>query len=243
MNIRQKILRIPKGFFRWFSPAELIIPTHVLYLLRSIYPEVNWEKVKFHDGLPWFTSTFSSWTSAIVLPSTFGCSKVNVYFKNFDPDSCAGLSIIVHEGFHVLQYKDIGTKGIGWLRLFIIQYIASCISLGKNCYAKHPMEKQAYTHDALFRKACSASRSPKNTSLKFNEELINAIIKSHPQLIKSTSGFKYDSGWGYLFLSFLLLVIIAILLPTIYLILLLLCFVLLLASPLLYLFEWILMDK
>src|SRR5690554_7395623 len=85
----------------WFSPAELIIPTHVLYLLRSIYPEVNWEKVKFHNGLPWFTSTFSSWTSAIVLPSTFGCSKISVYFKNFDPDSCAGLSIIVHEGFHV----------------------------------------------------------------------------------------------------------------------------------------------
>lgn len=232
-----------KDFTNWFNPPEIEKPECVVKLLETIYPTVDWSKVKFYDGLPWFTSSFSSGTTAITLPGTYGVNNINIYFKDFDPCSCAGLGTIVHEGFHVLQYNDIGTGGVGWIRLFMIQYLACCIKLGKNCYDDHPMEIPAYEYEEQFLECCKKLDKPicdcSTTPPTFNQNALDQLVKDCPDLIRESSGYKYDCGFWSALLATIVVIIIAALLPVIDSIFLLAALILLAVSSILCVLEWI----
>lgn len=237
------MFRLIRNFTNWFKPPEIEKPDCVLKLLERIYPTIDWSKVKFHNGLPWFVSTFSPATEAITIPGTYSFNNIHIYFKNFDPCSCKGLATIIHEGFHVLQYNDIGTGGIGWIRLFMIEYFACCIKLGRNCYDEHPMEIAAYKFEEEFRKCCNTLTKPicdcSTNPPTFNQSALDQLFLNCPDLVRMSSGFKYNCGFFFAVLGTILSIIIATLLPVIDLIFLVVDLILLIVALILCALEWL----
>lgn len=240
MSLCETMFQIVRNLINWFRPTEIEKPECVLRLLQKIYPTVDWDKVKFYDGLPWYTSTFAPSTVAITIPGTYGVNNIRIYFRDFAPCSCQGLTTIVHEGFHVLQYNDIGTGGLGWIRLFMIEYLGCTISNG---YDNNPMEIAAYEYDAQFRACCNTLEKPICDCSKdppsFNQDALNQLIINCPTLIKENSGFKYNCGFFPAVLGVILVLLIAILLPVADLIFYVITLVLILISSLLCVLEWI----
>lgn len=236
MSLCKKMFQIVSNFTHWFKPQEIEKPECVLKLLQTIYPTVDWSKVKFYDGLPWFVS-FSPATTAITLPGFYGINNINIYFKNFDPCTCYGLSTIIHEGFHVLQYNDIGTGGLGWIRLFMIEYFACTIANG---YDNNPFEIPAYEQGSKFLKCCNEPICDCTTKPStFNQDALNELIKKCPDLIKKESGFKYSCGFFPALLGAIITLIIAILYPIVDLIFLIVDLVLVIVSAILCALEWL----
>jgi hypothetical protein len=148
--------------WRWFFPERIEPAECVLELLRFVYPTVDWESVSFYDGWPHFIG-FSP-NVAITLPDTYTPHRINIYFKpgRWDPCTCDGLGLIVHEGFHALQIRDtLGGLGPGFARPFIVQYLA-CWAANGFKYDDHPMEEAAYVvagrANSLYEACCSSTR-------------------------------------------------------------------------------------
>ncbi len=158
------LLRPARQLYRWVFPQLIERDEKTEMVLHRIYPTIDWQHVRFYHGLPWFIR--GGFVKAIVLPATWGRRGVHVYFRNYRPDSFYNLMTVVHEGFHVLQYHDLGT-GIGFFRRFMIYYLSEYLQLFfKNirikrkdrsrpvsaiAYEKHPMEIPAYAYEAAFR--------------------------------------------------------------------------------------------
>lgn len=71
------------------------IPDCVKELLAFLYPTVDWSRVTFYSGLPWWVA---SGTSAITIPDPIGVLGYRVYLgdnTNFCDD--ATINTIVHE--------------------------------------------------------------------------------------------------------------------------------------------------
>lgn len=160
MSLCGRMFEILRKLINLSFPKEIEKPECVLRLLEAIYPTVDWSKVRFYDGLPWF-ARLSQGTNAITLPGKYGLDSIHIYFQDFNPCTCEGMGTIIHEGFHVLQYNDIGTFGVGWIRPFMIQYFACCFKLGKDCYDEHPMENGAYDFEDDFLEAYCYDGKPK----------------------------------------------------------------------------------
>jgi len=100
--------------------------------------------------------------AAITLPHSWKPGHTRTYFKEgkWDTCSCDGLGLIVHEGFHVLQYQNIarGWVGIGALNASTILYLA-CYADHNFDYDKHRAEKAAYKvaghDDSLYDECCA----------------------------------------------------------------------------------------
>lgn len=241
MESNTRFFKIANHFFKWFKPPEIEKPVGVIKMLEAVYPTIEWNKVKFYDGLPWFTSIFAPRTNAITLPGTYGFHTIVIHFKNFDPYSIKGMSTIVHEGFHVLQFSEIGTGRMGWYRKFMIQYLGWCIKLGKNCYANHPMEKQAYTFEAQFSegyKAVGDSIFEEASTLSYNENALYELMETHPHLLKIESGYKPKSfSWSTVLASFSVL-IMTLFLPLMDGVFLIITLIIFLVSALISPFIW-----
>lgn len=242
MNLCDKLKEILRNFYNWFRPKEIEKPDCVLQLLKTIYPTVNWNKVHFHNGLPWFIP--SSQASAITLPGTYDFTRIHIYFNgNFDPCTCRGLRLIVHEGFHVLQYTDIAVGGVGFIRLFMMEYFGCWIANGF-VYANNPMEIAAYAQENRFNKCCNAIKPEKicDCSTKpptFNQNALNQLITNCPDLVRRTSGFKYNCGFFPLILGIILDVLIGIVIPIVEIILFLVAAILLLITGLICAIIWL----
>lgn len=249
MSLCGKMFEILRKFISWFAPKEIEKPECVLKLLESIYPTIDWTKGKFYDGLPWFTSSFSPGTDAITLPGTYGLDNIHIYFKNFDPCTCEGMATIIHEGFHVLQYNDIGSFGVGWVKPYMVQYFACCFKLigeGKNCYNDHPMEEGAKKFHQSFSAHYCSYNEPKykicdcsNKPPTFNQKELDEFVAENPELVKETSDYKYECGFWYALLAFIVLTIIALLLPVINVVFVIATIILFIISVFLCVLEWI----
>jgi hypothetical protein len=150
--------------WHWFFPRKIDPPDCLLDLLRFIYPTVDWSRVSFFDGWPHVLG-FSP-NAAITLPATYSLSRIHVHFKpgRWNPCTCPGVGLIVHEGFHVLQIQDaVGGWGPGFARPFIAQYLA-CWAANGFSYDGHPMEEAAYAvagrNTSLFESCCTPGRLP-----------------------------------------------------------------------------------
>ncbi len=155
------LLQPARQLYRWVFPAQIERDEKTMDVLQHIYPTINWHNVRFYHALPWFIT--GSFVNAIVLPATWGRRGVHVYFRDYRPNNFYNLMTAVHEGFHVLQYRDLGS-GIGFFRRFMIYYLSEYLQLffkniknnnrqnaSQMAYEKHPMEIPAYAYEAAFR--------------------------------------------------------------------------------------------
>lgn len=133
-----------KDTWHWFFPTELYLPDCVQQLLELVYPDVDWGKVTFHDGWPHFLGIRDK--EGLTLPHSFIPGRIRVYFKEgaWDPCSCGGLGLIVHEGFHVLQIQNVlDGYGLGIANPTTVLYLACWANNGFS-YDGHPAENAAY---------------------------------------------------------------------------------------------------
>ena len=215
MALCSNFSKIINNYYTWLRPTEIKKPECVVKLLESIYPTVNWANVHFYNALPWFIP--SSQATAITLPGTYDINQIHIYFDNYNDCDCNGLSVIVHEGYHALQYTDAGAAGIGFIRLFMIQYFGCWLSNG---YNEHPMEIAAYEHENLFKACCRTLKDKRICDCKtepptFNPDALAELLNNCPNLVKESGGFSYDCGVISAINGFIINILIGVLLPAI----------------------------
>jgi len=207
----KRFLRIADTLYHWVFPRVIEPDAETQTLLRNIYPTINWQKVRFYEGLPWFIA--GSYVNAIVLPATWNRQYIHAYFAVYQPDTLAGLSTIIHEGFHVLQYQDLG-KGIGFMRRFMVFYLADYFQLffknifkkgsqvaNRIAYEKHPMEIPAYTQDRYFSQHC----------LRYKMRIPSTQLPS--QLIHTHCGYSPQLAFPFLLMGFLMTLLFMLIKP------------------------------
>lgn len=195
------LLKSARQLYHWVFPILIERNAKTEAILQHIYPTINWAKVRFYKGLPWFIS--GSFVGAIVLPATWGRRGIHAYFRNYRSGSFSNLMTVIHEGFHVLQYRDLGA-GVGFFRRFMLYYLSDYLQLffrniRKNnreiasqiAYDKHPMELPAYAYEAAFQKYAIDQKGMIYT---------NDIP---PELIRSTCGYQPQIAFPYLLMGIL----------------------------------------
>lgn len=123
--------------------------------------KMEWHFVKFFYGLPWFMHWADN--EASTQPSSYDHHSINVYFakKKWSPYSIRGLSTIVHECFHVLQYRTLlHGWGIGYFRLFLIPYFSGYALRGRS--RLHLIEGPAYEEEDKFRECLARTLAELN---------------------------------------------------------------------------------
>jgi hypothetical protein len=121
-------------------------------MLKEVYPTVNWRRVDFYEGLPWYTPFIAPYVNAQALPQFYSFSRYRIYLTKFDESRAQCLSDIVHEGFHVMQAMEFAKGyGLGILRGFTVYYSALYIKYG---YRNNPFEIPAYDQEFRFLDFC-----------------------------------------------------------------------------------------
>jgi hypothetical protein len=240
MSACNALIKFIEDYYTRLRPKEIEKSECVIKLLEGIYPTVNWSNVHFYNGLPWFIPS-SSGTSAITLPGTYGINQIHIYFANYSECDCAGLSTIVHEGYHALQYTDAGVNGIGFVHPFMIQYLACWVSNNFQ-YDNHPMEIVAYEYEQHFQECCRKLQGKKICDCKtrpatFNPDVLVELLKICPNLVKQNSGFIYNCGILPAILGFVLSLIILLLLLSADSILFFLAIIIFISTVLVCIFE------
>ncbi len=160
-----------KDILNWYSPGKIEKPRCVEQLLRFTYPTVRWDRVSYHQGFPHIFK-FMPWTKdkgAVTLPSLFSYKAIDTYFNDgqWNPCSCDGLGLIIHEGFHALQMKGLlNGYGIGAISLNTIRYLSCSVTQwlrGNDPYYDNAIEIEAYAFagksTSPFETCCAASKS------------------------------------------------------------------------------------
>ena len=140
-----------QGVTYWFFPERIKPPECVMKLLEGVYPDVDWNRVRFHYDLPWFVKLVwlvppfgSQLPVAITLPDFYVPWRANVFFGWNQLGYCSefDLATFVHEGYHVQQIQDIfAGVGIGFVNPFIIGYLATAFGRENG---SSPYEARAY---------------------------------------------------------------------------------------------------
>lgn len=164
--------------FRFFYQHSFVLDTPMKAVLKKTYPNIPWQHVVFKTGLPWFMQQSS--VLATVLPAAFCNKKIYVYLKDSQHlDTFQWQSILMHEAYHIQQYKDTQSIGFGLLnwgfnRCFIRWYLAwyfqifwksvlqyrSFRQAASRAYELHPMEIPAFAKEAHFRAQRSSYFEP-----------------------------------------------------------------------------------
>jgi hypothetical protein len=158
-----------------------------MQLLRDIYPGIDWKRVDFYEGLPWFTSLVAPFVTAQALPDFYSFGRYKIYLKCYDESKTQCVADIVHEGFHVLQAMSLlNGYGLGILRGFYLVYIAQYMKHG---YRSHPLEIPAYDQEYRFLDFCRkhSLQVPVNTSALKKELCASGLV------FKKTA-HKYSEG-------------------------------------------------
>lgn len=78
------------------------LPAHLKVLFREYFPDVDLDRVRVHDALPWIARFAPISVRAMALGR-------RIYFDgDFDPDSIEGIATIGHELVHVSQWRRTG---------------------------------------------------------------------------------------------------------------------------------------
>jgi len=123
-----------------------------LNVLRELYPNVNWKRVDFYEGLPWFTPLVAPYVTCQALPRFYSFGGFRIYLKKFDESRAQCVADIVHEAFHVMQGMHFNNGyGLGFFRGWMVYYIAF---FGKHGYRQNPFEIPAYDQEFRFLSYC-----------------------------------------------------------------------------------------
>jgi hypothetical protein len=206
MAERKNLLRsIRENFFlRKHIPSESTIK-----ILKDLYPGVNWKRVDFYEGLPWFTSTIAPYVSAQALPNFYSLSRFRIYVTKFDESRAQCLADIVHEGFHVMQaMRFLNGYGLGFFRGFMFYYIAVFLKQG---YRQNAFEVPAYDQEFRFLDYC-AKRGLHGIVPKVHDHDLTGI-SNEPSLVFSRFEFRYRENFILLAGSFLFCSVVSIIKP------------------------------
>jgi hypothetical protein len=134
-------------FLRRHHPNE-----DTMNVLRELYPNVNWKRVDFYEGLPWFTPLVAPYVTCQALPKFYSFGGFRIYLRKFDEKRAQCVADIVHEAYHVMQGMHFNRGyGLGFFRGFMIYYIAL---FGKYGYRQNPFEIPAYDQEFRFLSYC-----------------------------------------------------------------------------------------
>lgn len=152
--LSKKIRYKAEQYHEWIFPREIEMPDYLLQILDMVYEGkgIEWKLVKFYYGLPWFMHYAGN--EASTQPGTYDNHSIHVYYRKsmWSPYSIRGLSTIVHECFHVMQFRQVlDGWGVGFFRFFLILYFSGYASLGRT--KKHLIEMPAFAEEDKFR-AC-----------------------------------------------------------------------------------------
>lgn len=131
-----------RRFWDWFFPPEIPLSAEAAALLRTLYPSLRLERVRFHRGMPHAVRVLGS--LAITLPALLVPRRTRIYFdpRAWAPHSIEGMGTLAHEAFHALQIQQTAW-GAGPFRPFLWLYFA-CGAANGFRYRDHPMESDAY---------------------------------------------------------------------------------------------------
>jgi hypothetical protein len=178
-------------------------------LLRELYPSVNWDRVDFYEGLPWYTAFVAPYVTAQALPQFFSFSRYRIYLTKYDESRAQCLADIVHEGMHVMQaMRYMNGYGFGFLRGFIIYYLAFYFKYG---YRNNPFEIPAYDQEYRFLGYC-LQRKQHGIEPKVNPDALFPV-KKDSGLIFLKSDIIYKENYGLLAGGFLLSLLLALAKP------------------------------
>src|SRR5436190_1063345 len=97
----------PQAFFKSVRESFFLrrhFPNEAtMQVLRNIYPRVDWNRVDFYEGLPWFTPIVAPYVNAQALPQFYSFGRFRIYLRKFDESRAQNVADIVHEAFHVMQ--------------------------------------------------------------------------------------------------------------------------------------------
>jgi hypothetical protein len=155
------------------TPIQL--PDCAKRVLETLFPTVDWTRVTFFSGLPWYIVD----TNAITLPDPYSLSRFRIYLGEridfCDRKNAAGrlapnfaLNTLVHEALHVRQFTQIARGyGPGFARPCYLRYFHSYLGKLLPClagrydktrykkrfdaaYATNPFEAAAFAQDGAF---------------------------------------------------------------------------------------------
>jgi hypothetical protein len=180
-----------------------------LRLLREIYPSVNWDRVDFYEGLPWYTAFVAPYVTAQALPQFFSFGRFRIYLTKYDESRAQCLADIVHEGMHVMQaMKYMKGYGFGFLRGFIIYYLALYFKYG---YRNNPFEIPAYDQEYRFLGYC-LQRKQHGIEPKINPDALFPV-GADSGLVFFKSDVTYQENFFLLTGGFLLTLLLALAKP------------------------------
>jgi hypothetical protein len=193
-------------FLKKYTPSE-----STMKLLRDLYPQVDWKRVDFYEGLPWFTPMVAPYVTAQALPKFYSLSRFCIYLKKFDESRAQCISDIVHEAFHVMQAMNFWNGyGFGFFRGWLIYYIAV---FAKQGYRTNPFEVPAYDQEFRFLNYCQKHGVHGIVPKVPHNAFIN-ICDEHTLVFKEYK-YRYEGPWLLLAGSFLFCLITAVLKPVV----------------------------
>ncbi|MDF2435884.1 MAG: hypothetical protein K0Q95_260 [Bacteroidota bacterium] len=191
-------------FLRKHQPSDVTVQ-----LLKDLYPGVDWSRVDFYEGLPYFTPLVAPYVTAQALPDFYSLGRYRIYLKKFDETRAQCIADIVHEGMHVMQAMQyMKGYGFGFLRGFLVRYIALFFKHG---YRNNPFEIPAYEQEFNFLSYCH--KFHQHGILPGIDPFIVQVIGKEPSLVFYKSEISQPAGFIPLFASFLLCLLIALLKP------------------------------
>lgn len=162
-------MKFGQQLYNGIFPQAINLSAKDQQLLQQMYPNIDWNYVRYYNSIPWFMH-FST-TIGTALPDSYNSRFINVYFRNFEEMPIyQKLLILVHEAFHIQQYQELssmGKKTTGWgfnrrfMRYYLGWYFQSFYQAifklkrsfkdaSHHAYRQHPMEVPAYDHEAHF---------------------------------------------------------------------------------------------
>ena len=204
----ERLERFLDRYIRLVFPRRVQPSERIMNILKVIYPTLNWDKIQFFEGIPWFAKIVSPYVTAQALPSTYSLRKLNIHVSRYSEDSCAVLADIVHEAYHMVQYERFQKAwGIGFFRTFIVYYNACFLTRG---YRNNPFEIPAYEQEYAFHRFCNTHRiSPSNP---YDVETLDHLV-DQTQMRTHFIEYKYEGKFHHLALSFVFTALTAVIKP------------------------------
>ncbi len=189
------------------------LPDCAKELLAFLYPAVDWSRVAFFSGLPWYAQLFSPNTDAITLPDPIGGSAYRIYLgSNTDFCLSSTLETLVHEAFHIQQFMSIaGGYGAGFFRPGFIGYLICFMQHGFK-YDDNPYEIDAYAQESAFRQCNTVPVCDCSTGGPvFNPAGLDVLKSCNPKLIIERGSAPSCGSWWSAPLGVILAIILAVL--------------------------------
>ena len=126
-------------------PDRIELPACLLDAYKSLFPELNFGKLAFFRGTPWYLPRAMT---GFALPASLGIGTVNIYLREdmYEPCSRRTFLLIAHELVHALQFQQSGL-GVGLFNLGLANYIACAMATGSFVGdPDHPAEREAYDY-------------------------------------------------------------------------------------------------